>query len=78
MDARVTPDTVQRFVAAARAAKVAVRWGSHARADWGALAPKLPAKAASANPLIDGDARLARYLDVLVDCKQAVAAERAP
>lgn len=73
IDPRVSLDTVKTFAAAAKDEKAAVRWGSHARPDWPALRAQIVA--GQPNPLIEGPERISRYLDIVVECKEAIAAQ---
>lgn len=73
-DSRFSLATVENYVAAAKSAKVAIRWGSHPRGDWINLRSQVHPISGD-GPLIEGEAKLTRYLDVVLACKRAYAAE---
>jgi len=76
-DARFSLDTVKTFADRAKALGADIRWGSHPRSDWVALAPQLAATGAKRDGLIAGQDSVNRYFSIAQLCKQAVGIERA-
>lgn len=68
-------ETVERFVAEARAAHVSVRWSSHTDERSRARLAAIRANPSAANPFIEGSEKLGRYLAIVEACKRAVAAQ---
>lgn len=66
---------VERFMREARAAKPAVRWSSHTNADSQQKLATIRNTPDAPNPFVEDPGTVARYMDVVLACKRAVAVQ---
>lgn len=75
LDPAVKVSDVERYVAAAKEAKTAIRWSSHTGGSPEEVKKLDQVRAGGANPFVEGQERVGRYLDVMLACKRAAVEE---